>query len=112
MDLEIYPVPVDSESAPARELMVLHNTTVAGSGVYRYSGSVPADKPSSQLTPRIIPPRRGLSISLELPLIAWQKYLGTSGQEERRAIHAGGGKGNSTKSRARPLGTAYEPLLM
>ena len=72
VQIEIYADPVDS-GMPLRAPMALDHTAQDSPGVYEFSGAVPSDRPVQHYTPRAIPRRQGVSIPLELPLIAWQK---------------------------------------
>jgi starch phosphorylase len=44
-----------------------------GESSYLYTGNAPADRPSSDYTPRLIPNRAGASVPLEAPQILWQR---------------------------------------
>jgi starch phosphorylase len=40
---------------------------------YIYSGQVPATRPASHYTARLVPSRSGVAIPLEAPRILWQR---------------------------------------
>jgi glycogen phosphorylase len=44
---------------------------LVGSNAYSYTGIVPADRPASDFTPRIVPWHAGASTPLEAPQILW-----------------------------------------
>ncbi|MCU1263363.1 MAG: alpha-glucan phosphorylase [Bryobacterales bacterium] len=72
VEVEIYAGPQGSE-LPFIMAMALDRAVSDSPGVYLYAAAVPADRPASDYTPRVIPRRKGVLIPLELPLIAWQK---------------------------------------
>jgi starch phosphorylase len=72
VQVELYADPLNSDQ-PFQVSMTLDRALSDSSGVYRYSGAVPADRPANHYTPRARP-RRSVPLSpLEMPLIAWQK---------------------------------------
>lgn len=70
VQLELYADPLNSEQ-PFRVPMTLDWPVPDAARVYRYSGVVPNDRPANHYTPRALPQRSGVSIPLELSLIAW-----------------------------------------
>jgi starch phosphorylase len=46
---------------------------LVGAHGFVYRAEVPADRPASDFTPRAVPARAGVSIPLELPLVAWPR---------------------------------------
>jgi hypothetical protein len=58
---------------PFRAPMAFDSAISGSAEVYVYRGSAPADRPQDHYTPRVIPRHDGAFITLELPLIVWQK---------------------------------------
>jgi starch phosphorylase len=58
-------VPVRQEMKRVRQL--------AGGGGYLYSGQVPATRPASDYTARVIPQHSGVAVPLEAAGILWQR---------------------------------------
>ena len=57
---------------PIRQVMV-RNESLVGQSVWRYSASVPATRPATEFTPRIVPFHRDAFIPLEAPDILWYR---------------------------------------
>jgi glycogen phosphorylase len=73
VQVEIYADSLDG-GPPFRAPMAPANSTEgAVPGTHLYTAAVPADRPDSHYTPRVIPQRTGAFIPLECALIAWQK---------------------------------------
>ncbi len=69
--VELYANPPDGGD-PVRQPMA-RGDRHAGPGVYVYSGSVPADRPAADFTPRVIPFRPDAIVPLEAAQVCWQK---------------------------------------
>ncbi len=48
-------------------------------GGYLFTAQVPATRPASDFTPRLIPYFSGVAVPLEIPLILWQPLIATGG---------------------------------
>jgi glycogen phosphorylase len=46
---------------------------VGSANGYLYTAQVPADRPASDYTPRLVPYRAGARVPLEAPQILWQR---------------------------------------
>jgi starch phosphorylase len=71
VQVEIYADTPD-HAAPFRAPLALAEST-STPGTYWFAGSVPADRPTGDYTPRIIPQRDGAFLPMEGAWIAWQK---------------------------------------
>jgi starch phosphorylase len=70
--VELYANPLDGGAPVRQEMKPLHALRgTSGGSVYR--ASVPATRPASDYTPRIIPQHSGLSVPLECEWILWQR---------------------------------------
>ncbi|GAB4092563.1 glycosyltransferase family protein [Flaviaesturariibacter terrae] len=69
--VELYAEPLEG-SGPFRRAMELRGPA-SGAGPALYAGTVPATRPASDYTARIIPVHSALSLPLECPLILWQR---------------------------------------
>jgi starch phosphorylase len=58
---------------PVRQEMTRGEKLVGAENGYIYTGEVPADRPPTDYTPRIIPYYPGVSVPLEAAQILWQK---------------------------------------
>lgn len=58
---------------PVREEMTRARRMEGVAGCYVYTSSVPAVRPATDYTPRVIPRRSGVTFPLEAPLILWQR---------------------------------------
>jgi starch phosphorylase len=58
---------------PARIEMVPRGPLVGSAGGYLYTAAVPATRPASDYTPRIVPWKEGAAIPLEASEILWQR---------------------------------------
>jgi glycogen phosphorylase len=72
VQVELYADSIDG-GEPLRQEMKLLRPMTGASGGYVYNASVPADRPASDFTPRIIPAFHGVSVPLEAPYILWQR---------------------------------------
>jgi starch phosphorylase len=70
--VELYADPVTGGD-PVRQEMTRGRQLVGVGGGYAYSGKVPATRPSSDYTPRVIPHRAGVAVPLEEARILWQR---------------------------------------
>lgn len=70
--LELYADPVEGE-VPVRQAMELLRPLTGAQGGYVYIASVPADRPATDFTPRVIPCFPGVAVPLEAPYILWQR---------------------------------------
>jgi len=57
---------------PVREPMNRGEQLVGASNAFLYVASVPANRPASDYTPRVVPYKIGASVPLETPLICWR----------------------------------------
>jgi glycogen phosphorylase len=60
-------------AAPTRQAMMLRRPLTGATGGYVYSAGVPADRPASDYTPRVIPSFQGVAVPLEASQILWQR---------------------------------------
>ena len=60
-------------ASPERKKMSRVRQIDGADGGYVYVGSVPAVRPATDYTPRIIPGRTGVIVPLEAPMILWQR---------------------------------------
>jgi starch phosphorylase len=58
---------------PVRQEMKLCRQLVGGGGDYAYCAAVPATRPASDYTARVIPQREGVAVPLEEARIVWQR---------------------------------------
>ena len=59
--------------APVRQMMTEVRPLTGAWGGHVFSATVPADRPASDYTPRMVPDRKGVAVPLEASLIAWQR---------------------------------------
>lgn len=71
VSVELYAEPQGSEAASVP--MVRGDRLINSESGYAYSAAVPATRPASDFTPRIIPRIEGLAVPLEAPMILWQR---------------------------------------
>jgi starch phosphorylase len=69
IQVELYADPL-GDGEPVRHIMVLGEPLV-GENAWRYSAAVPANRPASDFTPRIIPCHPEASVPLEAAQILW-----------------------------------------
>jgi len=72
VQVEIY-ADAPGSDLPFRAQIALDHAVPDAAGTYEFSGGVPSDRPAADYTPRVVPRRGGVSIPLEMALIAWQK---------------------------------------
>jgi starch phosphorylase len=60
------------EGDPFRQTLALMEKLLKSEASYLYTGAVPATRPTTDFTPRIIPGFLGVSVPLEINLILWQ----------------------------------------
>jgi glycogen phosphorylase len=70
--VELYAEGLDG-TGPIRQEMMLRRPLTGATGGYVYSASVPANRPSSDYTPRVIPFFQGIAVPLEASNILWQR---------------------------------------
>jgi glycogen phosphorylase len=70
--VELYANGMDGGGA-VREAMTLVRPLVGASNSYVYGGQVPANRPATDYTPRILPHRDGVDVPLEANQILWQR---------------------------------------
>ena len=70
--VELYADPREGEQ-PVRQLMTQGQALVGAVNGYLYSTRVPATRPASDYTPRVVPFKPGASVPLEAPYIVWQR---------------------------------------
>lgn len=63
----------DGTDAPLRTTMTRVQALAGSIGGYLYAAEVPADRPASHYTPRILPTFSGVNVPLEAAQILWQK---------------------------------------
>lgn len=69
--VELYADPTDG-GEPARHVMA-RDRTLAAPDAYEYRGRVPASRPASDYTPRLVPHHPGALVPLEAPRILWPR---------------------------------------
>ena len=57
---------------PVRQPMQRGDQLVGSSNAFLYVASVPATRPASDYTPRVVPYKIGASVPLEAPFIRWR----------------------------------------
>jgi len=72
MRVELY-AEGSKDGAPVRLEMTRLQPVIGASGGYRYSATVPADRPTTDYTVRIMPHCDGVAIPLEDARIRWQR---------------------------------------
>jgi starch phosphorylase len=72
IQVELYADPL-AEGEPVRQVMTRGESLIGSEGAYHYSAAVPASRPASHFTPRIIPYHSMAIVPLELPLILWYR---------------------------------------
>ena len=70
--VELYADPTDSDQ-PIRQVMQRGRELLGAPGGYAYSASVPAMRPASDFTPRVVPFKEGAFVPLEANRILWQR---------------------------------------
>ncbi len=70
--VELYADPLDGER-PVREPMEKGQALVGSANGFVYSARVPASRPASDYTPRIVPFKPGVAVPLEAPFIVWSR---------------------------------------
>jgi starch phosphorylase len=70
--VELYAEPVDGDQ-PDRQMMQRGGELLGSQGAYSYSAWVPATRPVSDYTPRVIPSKPGVFVPLEASQIVWQR---------------------------------------
>jgi glycogen phosphorylase len=70
--VELYADAKDGDQ-PARQVMQRGDPLLGSVGGYTYSASVPATRPASDYTPRLIPFKTGASVPLEANQILWRR---------------------------------------
>ncbi len=71
--VELYAEPDQKSGSVAVEVMTACKSCANKGGALLYSAKVPADRPASDYTPRIIPHHPSASVPLEAPQILWQR---------------------------------------
>jgi glycogen phosphorylase len=71
--VELYGDHTVNGAAPFRQQMIRGDPIPGSSGAYLYSTSVPASRPASDYTPRVVPHLPGVSVPLEEAQILWQR---------------------------------------
>jgi starch phosphorylase len=71
--VEIYADGVDGDAATRQEMALLETSNSGDQNWEIYHVSMPATRPVSDYTPRIIPKHPGIAVPLELDLIQWQR---------------------------------------
>jgi starch phosphorylase len=71
VQVELYADASDGDQ-PIRQVMQRGHELVGSQGGYAYSASVPATRPASDYTPRVVPFRAGAGVPLEAHQILWQ----------------------------------------
>ncbi len=70
--VELYADPRE-DARPFRQPMARGSALVGAAHGYLYSARVPATRPASDYTPRVVPFKPGAAVPLEAPLIAWPR---------------------------------------
>jgi starch phosphorylase len=70
--VELYSDPRVPEE-PARQVMTRSQPLIGSAGGYLYTATVPATRPASDYTPRVVPFKDGAIIPLEAAQILWQR---------------------------------------
>ena len=70
--VELYAEAADGEP-PVRQEMRRDRPVVDAAGFWLFRSRVPADRPVTDYTPRVIPQYPGVAIPLEDPRIVWQR---------------------------------------
>ena len=70
--VELYAEGVNGRS-PERREMDRVSAPAGASGACVYRAMVPATRPATDYTARVIPKKDGVAIPLEAPLISWQR---------------------------------------
>ena len=72
MQVQLYAIPT-AEGVPVCETMTVSEQAAATSGIVTFAGHVPASRPASDYTARIVPYHKGASVPLEAAQIRWQR---------------------------------------
>jgi glycogen phosphorylase len=70
--VELYANGADADH-PIRQVMQRGAELLGAQGGYTYSASVPAARPASDYTPRVVPFKSGAFVPLEADQILWQR---------------------------------------
>jgi hypothetical protein len=70
----------DSDGSPFHLEMTPGGQLPGAGGGYLYRASVPATRPATEYTPRVIPHRPGVAVPLEVATILWQRSCGLEGR--------------------------------
>ncbi len=70
--VELYAEPIDGDQ-PARQEMQRGHALLGSQGGYSYSAAVPATRPASDYTARVVPFKAGALVPLEADQILWQR---------------------------------------
>jgi glycogen phosphorylase len=70
--VELYADPTDGDQ-PIREVMQRGGALLGSQGGYTYSAAVPATRPASDYTPRVVPFKAGAIVPLEANQILWPR---------------------------------------
>ncbi|HEX7362601.1 MAG TPA: alpha-glucan family phosphorylase [Bryobacteraceae bacterium] len=70
--VELYAEPLNGRG-PFRQTMIRGEPLIGAENAYQYSTAIPANRPSDDFTPRIIPYHLAASIPLEAPEILWYR---------------------------------------
>jgi starch phosphorylase len=70
--VELYADGIPGGATVRQEMARLHQLVAAATG-YAYHACLPADRPASDYTARLIPRHDGASVPLEAPQILWQR---------------------------------------
>jgi starch phosphorylase len=69
--VELY-ADAENGAEPVRQAMQRGEQLVGSSNAFVYVASVPATRPASDYTPRVVPYKKGASVPLEAPFICWR----------------------------------------
>jgi starch phosphorylase len=72
VQVELYADPADGDQ-PIRQAMRRGGELLGSQGGYAYSAAVPATRPASEYTPRVVPFKAGAMVPLEAGQILWQR---------------------------------------
>jgi starch phosphorylase len=72
VQVELYAEPVDG-GEPVRQVMNRGGSLIGAENAHHYSAEVPANRASTEFTPRIIPSHAAAFVPLELPHILWYR---------------------------------------
>jgi glycogen phosphorylase len=63
----------ENGSAPTRQLMVRQPRLAGSSNTFLFTASVPATRPATDYTPRVVPFHQAASVPLEAPFVLWHE---------------------------------------